>query len=86
MKTFVINYDVANVDSPKLEKIYIVDGSLVESRKIGDYVYVISNNYFSVPYYAYNTFDDADFSISKIMPQKIDVSVNSATSKYTMDT
>ncbi|MDR2411633.1 MAG: beta-propeller domain-containing protein [Candidatus Peribacteria bacterium] len=81
-----MNYDVVDVNSPKLEKIYVVDGNLVESRKIGDYVYIISNNYFSFPYYLYDTFEDADFSISKIMPQKIDVSINSATSNYTMDT
>jgi hypothetical protein len=76
---------VTDVNSPKLEKIYIVDGNLVESRKVGDYVYIISNNYFNIPYYAYDTFDNVDFSISKIMPQKIDVSINPATSKYTMD-
>jgi hypothetical protein len=58
---------------------------LTESRKIGDYVYIISGIGFNIPYYAYNTFDDADFAVSKIMPQKIDVSVNPATSKYTMD-
>jgi hypothetical protein len=73
-----------NPSSPKLEKIYIVDGYLTESRKIGDYIYIISNNSFSFPYYLYDTFDSADFNISKIMPQKIDVSVNSSTSNYAM--
>jgi len=70
-------FNIANVSSPKLEKLYITDGDYSQSRKIGDYIYVISNNSFNIPYYNFKTVDDIDFSISKVMPQKIDISKTS---------
>ncbi len=76
-KTYVIVFNIANVSSPKLEKLYITDGDYSQSRKIGDYIYVISNNSFNIPYYNFKTVDDIDFSISKVMPQKIDISKTS---------
>jgi hypothetical protein len=74
-KTFVISYDVSDVSNPKMERLYAVDGSLTESRRIGDAVYVVSTNYFNMPYYLYNNIDDSNFSAKKITPEKIDVSI-----------
>lgn len=75
-KTYVIVYDVVNPKSPKLDKLYVVDWSLQESRRIWDYVYVVSNTNFNLPYRYYKTFDESNFSVNKVMPQKIDVSVS----------
>ena len=68
-KTYVIVFNIADVKAPKLDKLYITDWSLTQSRKIGDYIYVISNNYFNIPYYTFKSEDDIDFSVSDIMPQ-----------------
>lgn len=83
-KTYVIVFNVSNIESPKLEKMYITDWSLSQSRKIWDYVYVISNNYFSIPYYNFKTEEDIDFSISNIMPQKIDISKTNVKEKQNL--
>lgn len=82
-KTYVIVYDIADVSSPKLDKIYILDWNMTESRKIWDYIYVVSNVNFYLPYYNYKTFEDADFSLNKIMPQKIEVTVNGTKANMT---
>lgn len=73
-KTFVIVYDVKNPSNPRLEKLYISDWSLSQSRKIGDYVYVISSNYFNIPYHTFRTENDVNFTLNKVMPKSIDIS------------
>lgn len=83
-KTYVIVFDIQDVTSPKLEKLYITDWNLQKSRKIGDYLYVISNNSFNIPYYSYKTVGDIDLEISKIMPKKIDISKTSVTSEQNL--
>ena len=50
-KTYVIVYDVENIESVRLEKLYVVDWSMQESRRIGDYIYVVSNVGFNIPFY-----------------------------------
>lgn len=73
-KTFVIVYDLKDINSPKLEKLYISDWNVSQTRKIGDYVYVVSTNYFNIPYYSFSSVDDINFSLNKVMPKSIDVS------------
>jgi hypothetical protein len=51
----VIVYNTADIQNLKLEKIYSVDGDYTKSRKIGDYLYIISNNYINFPYYSYDS-------------------------------
>ncbi len=41
-------YDVSDREKPTLDKEFEVEGNYVNSRMIGDYVYVISNKYISV--------------------------------------
>jgi len=38
-------YDISDRENPELENEILLDGNLVDSRMIGDYVYVISNKY-----------------------------------------
>lgn len=73
-KTYTIVFDISNIKSPVLSKLYVSDWDLKKSRKIGDYVYVISNNNFSIPYYSFESIDDIDLDYSKFMPKKIDIS------------
>lgn len=73
-KTYVIVFDTKNKKSPEIKKLYINDWSLSKSRKIGKYLYVVSNNYFNIPYYSFKTEDDIFIDSSKIIPKKIDIS------------
>ncbi len=73
-KTFVITFDISDVKNPVMQKLYIADWYMTKSRKIGDYVYVLSTNNFNIPYYTFETLDDIDFDLSKAMPKKIDLS------------
>jgi len=43
--SLVYVYDVSDRENPELEDEYEIEGSYVNSRMIGDYVYVISNKY-----------------------------------------
>ena len=53
VKTIVVTYDITDLENLKLEKYYLVDGSYSKSRKIGDYVYVLSQSNFNFPYNTY---------------------------------
>ncbi len=79
-KTYTIVFDTTNIEKPKLLKLYVSDGDLRKSRKIGDYVYIISNNYFNIPYWNFKSEDDIDLEISKMLPKKLDISKTSQSS------
>ncbi len=71
-KTYVM---VMNTSDFKLEKLYIVDGNYAQSRRIGDSLYVISQNSLQFPYYVYAKWgiDMPEFDIKKAMPKEIDI-------------
>ena len=73
-KTYTIVYDITDKTAPKLEKLYVNDGELRKSRKIGNYLYVISNNNFSIPFYNFKSVDDIDVNINNIIPKKLEIS------------
>ena len=83
-KTYTIVFDTTKKSMPVLTKLYVADGDLRKSRKIGDYVYVISNNNFSIPYYTFEAEDDISVDVKNIMPQKIDISKVSDSSKQNL--
>ena len=73
-KTYTIVFDTTNINKPILSKLYISDWDLRKTRKIWDYLYVISNNNFNIPYRNFKSVDDINIDIKKIMPTKIDIS------------
>lgn len=73
-KTYTMVFDTQDIASPKLLKLYVNDGNYSKSRKIGDYVYVLSNNYFNIPYYNFTTEDDISITPNTIIPRKIEIS------------
>ncbi|MDC0506069.1 beta-propeller domain-containing protein [Candidatus Gracilibacteria bacterium] len=83
-KTYTIVFDTTDIEKPKLLKLYVADGNLQKSRKIGDYVYIISNNYFSIPYYSFKSEADIDLEISKMLPKKLDISKTSTNSQQNL--
>ena len=46
--TVVVVYDIADPTQPQLSRFYTVNGDLSQSRREGDYLYVLSQNYFSL--------------------------------------
>ncbi len=73
-KTYTIIFNTSDKANPQLEKLYVNDGNLRKSRKIGKYLYVISNNNFSIPYYDFKSVDDIDINIWNILPKKLEIS------------
>jgi len=65
-------FDVSDTSNPKLQKLYSSDGNYSKSRKIGDYVYVLTTNYLNIPYYA-NSKDIPEISASKLLPRQTDI-------------
>ena len=92
-KTAVIVYDLSDLDKLSIERYYQIDGTLQSSRRIGDYLYVVSNSSFAFPYQTY-MFEDAakgtssidekkfanDITIEKIMPKVMEI-VKTASTK-----
>ncbi|MDQ7008955.1 MAG: beta-propeller domain-containing protein [Candidatus Gracilibacteria bacterium] len=72
-KTYTIVYDITDKSSPILEKLYVNDGRLTKSRKIGKYVYVVSNNSFNIPYHNFKSVDDIVID-NNIIPKKLELS------------
>lgn len=83
-KTYSIVYDTSDKSKPKLLKLYIWDWYLSKSRKIWDYLYILSTNYVNIPY---NLLSEDKFEIdaSKIIPKKIDISKTSDKSKQNLE-
>jgi inhibitor of cysteine peptidase len=73
-KTYTIVFDTSNIEKPELIKLYSSDGNYTKSRRIGDYIYVLSNNYFSYPYYNIKDADDIEIDAKKFLPQHLDIS------------
>jgi inhibitor of cysteine peptidase len=83
--TVVVVYDVADPTSPRLDRFYTVNGDISQSRREGNYLYVLSQNYLSLntwgPIGMYtrdeiNTFMDKKFDVANILPQTIDIRYN----------
>lgn len=83
-KTYTIVFDTTNIKKPVLSKLYVADWELKKSRKIGDYIYVISNNNFQIPYRSFKNIDDIEIDIAKILPKKIDISKTSDKNKQNL--
>ena len=52
--------------------------------KISSYLYVVSNNNFSIPYYGFKSIDDIELDSSKLLPKKIDISKTSDKSEQNL--
>ena len=72
-KTNTMVFDVSNTSEPKLQKLYSSDGNYSKSRKIGDYVYVLTTNYLNIPYYS-NQKESPILDASKLLPRQTDIS------------
>lgn len=76
-KTYTIVFDTTDISNPKLIKLYASEGSFGKSRKIGDYLYILSTNSFDVPYYSFQNEWDIQFSASDIIPKAIELTKTS---------
>jgi len=76
-KTYTIVFDTTDISNPKLIKLYASEGNFGKSRKIGDYVYILSTNSFNIPYYSFNNQADIDFSANDLIPKAIELTKTS---------
>jgi len=84
-KTYTIIFDTTEITAPKLVKLYVSDWSLTKSRKIWDYLYLISNNRFDIPYHTFNMEDDIRIETSQIIPKSIELTKTTDTSKQNLE-
>lgn len=84
-KTYTIIFDTTDIYNPKLSKLYISDWDFVNSRLIWDYLYVIANNSFNIPYYNFKAVDDINVSSSNLIPKSIELSKTSDTKKQNLE-
>lgn len=52
-KTVVAVYDTTDIKNLKIDRYFQVDGSILQSRKVGQYLYTLSVNNFHFPYAYY---------------------------------
>jgi len=52
-KTIVAVYDLTDLKNLRLDRYFQVDGNVMQSRKVGKYLYVLSQNSFHFPYAYY---------------------------------
>lgn len=91
--TVVVVYDIANPENPKLTRFYTVDGNLAQSRRDGDFLYILSQNYISMNIwgpagvYAREDVDaylNNSFDVAKILPNTVDIRVSADQSGITV--
>lgn len=84
-KTYTIVFDTTNISSPKLLKLYVNDWNLAKSRKIGKYLYVISNTSFNIPYRAFTNEGDIELKADSIIPKSFDITKMSDSSENNLN-
>lgn len=93
-KTVVVGYDVSDLNNLKLTKFYQADGNITQSRKIGKYVYILSQSSFAFPYNTYygpmykaqpialnESKFNSDFAAKRLLPTKAEVHITDDVSK-----
>ena len=73
-KTYTIVFDTTDIKNPKLIKLFVNDWYVSKTRKIGDYLYVLSENNFNFNYYSYKYIDDIKLDGNLMLPQSIEMS------------
>lgn len=83
-KTYTIVFDTTDISNPKLIKLYASEGSFGKSRKIGDYLYILSTNSFDIPYYSFQNEWDIQFSANDMIPKAIELTKTSNTDEQNL--
>ncbi len=84
-KTYTIVFDTTDHSKPELIKLYSSDGDYSKSRRIGDYVYVLSRNYLSYPYWDIKSVDDIQVDVEKMLPKNLNISKTSVKSDQNLE-
>lgn len=80
--TVVVVYDITDVEAPKLDRFYTVSGDYSQSRREGDYLYVLSQNYVNINVWGspnmyskedINAYLDKKFDIQATLPKAIEI-------------
>jgi inhibitor of cysteine peptidase len=84
-KTYTVVFDTTDIKNTKLIKLYASEGNFRKSRKIWDYVYVISNNSFNIPYHNFKSEDDIELSVDSLIPRAIELTKTSDTLRQNLE-
>ena len=68
-KTVVAVYDLSDIKNLRIDRYYQIDGSILQSRKVGRYLYVLSENNFHFPYAYYGPMPMAKMLPGAVAPQ-----------------
>jgi hypothetical protein len=88
--TVVVVYDMTDVLTPKLERFYTVSGDYSQSRREGNYLYVLSQNWMNINIWGnagvytqgeIETYMDTKFDIKKTLPKTVDIHPSSDVSR-----
>lgn len=80
--TVVITYDVTSPEQPKLTRFYTINGDLSQSRRDGDFLYVLSQNYVGLNMWGVagmytkedvKTYLDKKFDAQSILPETVEI-------------
>ncbi len=80
-RTYIVIYDLSDINNLKLEKFYVVDWKISKSRRIKNKLYVISTNSFNIPFYSFKKVEDIVLPRDTIIPKKIEINKTSDDSK-----
>ncbi|MCH8518974.1 beta-propeller domain-containing protein [Candidatus Gracilibacteria bacterium] len=75
-KSFAIVYDTSDISKPELIRLSSIEGNISQTRMIGDTLYMLTNNYFNIPYHTYENLDDIRINSKDILPEKLDLVKN----------
>ena len=76
VKSYSIVFDTSDINNPVLIKLFVNDGSVQKTRKIWDYLYVLSESHFDFPYYRYDDIADVKLEWTSMLPQSIELTRN----------
>ena len=86
--TIVVVYDVTDPSAPSLTRFYTVPGNLSQYRQVGDFLYVLSQNYITLNTWSGSSlfsvdeiakYIDQKFSVRDFLPESIDMTPSSST-------
>jgi len=72
-KTYAIIYDITDVANPQLIRLSSIEGNISQTRMIGDTLYLLTNNFFNIPYHNFTTEEDISVNSKDFLPNKLDI-------------
>ena len=72
-QSYAIVYDISDITTPELIRLSSIEWNISQTRMIWDTLYMLTNNYFNVPYHTFWSIDEISIRSQDILPQKLDL-------------